>query len=123
MQQILAYETDLLEFDDLFDGNPAVDAKVEALKDGARAELANARQVWAAQSDAIDYMKAPSGRKQRRTPWPDRGGRNRGCGASTSGSRASPRHLMTGDGGIMVVDPAVEAEQIDRLNAMAGRAG
>ena len=41
MQQILAYETDLLEFDDLFDGNPAVDAKVEMLKDGARHELAN----------------------------------------------------------------------------------
>ncbi len=31
MQQILAYETDLLEFDDLFDGNPAIDAKTEAL--------------------------------------------------------------------------------------------
>ena len=41
MQQIMAHETDLLEFDDLFDGNPAVDAKVELLKEGARAELAN----------------------------------------------------------------------------------
>ena len=40
MQQVLAYETDLLEYDDLFDGNPAVEAKVSALKDGARAELA-----------------------------------------------------------------------------------
>src|SRR6056300_833981 len=39
MQQIMAYETDLLEFDDLFDQNPAVDAKVEELKSGARAEL------------------------------------------------------------------------------------
>ena len=34
MQQILAYETDLLEYDDLFDGNPAIDRKVEALKAG-----------------------------------------------------------------------------------------
>ena len=33
MQQIMAYETDLLEYGDLFDGNPAVDAKVDALKD------------------------------------------------------------------------------------------
>ena len=40
MQQIMAYETDLLEYGDLFDGNPVVEAKVEALKDGARAELA-----------------------------------------------------------------------------------
>ena len=36
MQQIMAFETDLLEYDDLFDGNPAVDAKVEALKAGTR---------------------------------------------------------------------------------------
>jgi (2R)-ethylmalonyl-CoA mutase len=44
MQQILAYETDLLEFDDLFDGNPAVDAKVEELKAGARARAGQPRQ-------------------------------------------------------------------------------
>jgi (2R)-ethylmalonyl-CoA mutase len=49
MQQILAYETDLLEYGDLFDGNPAVDAKVEELKAGARAELANL-DAWAARS-------------------------------------------------------------------------
>ena len=48
MQQILAYETDLLEFDDLFDQNPAVDAKVENLKDGARAELANLESMGGA---------------------------------------------------------------------------
>ena len=39
MQQIMAYETDLLEYGDLFDGNPVVAARVEELKDGARAEL------------------------------------------------------------------------------------
>jgi len=41
MQQILAYETDLLEFDDLFDGNPAIDRKVNALKEGARGTCPN----------------------------------------------------------------------------------
>jgi ethylmalonyl-CoA mutase len=56
MQQILAYETDLLEYDDLFDGNPVVDAKVEELKEGARRNLPTSRP-WAAPS-AIDYMKA-----------------------------------------------------------------
>jgi (2R)-ethylmalonyl-CoA mutase len=40
MQQIMAFETDLLEYEDLFDENPAVERKVAALKDGARAELA-----------------------------------------------------------------------------------
>src|SRR4029077_7513244 len=40
MQQIVAFETDLLEFEDLFDGSKVIEAKVAALKDGARAELA-----------------------------------------------------------------------------------
>ncbi len=40
LQQILAYETDLLEYGDLFAGSPVVAAKVAALCDGARAELA-----------------------------------------------------------------------------------
>ena len=39
MQQILAYETDLLEYDDLFDGSPAIAAKVAELKDTAKEEL------------------------------------------------------------------------------------
>src|SRR5262249_44861514 len=39
-QQILAYETDLLEYADLFDGSPVVAAKVEELKQGVREELA-----------------------------------------------------------------------------------
>jgi (2R)-ethylmalonyl-CoA mutase len=39
MQQIVAYETDLLEFEDIFDGSAVIEAKVKALKDEARAEL------------------------------------------------------------------------------------
>ena len=57
MQQILAFETDLLEFDDLFDGNPAVDRKVAELKDGALAELAQIDAMGGAVG-AIDHMKA-----------------------------------------------------------------
>jgi len=56
MQQVLAYETDLLEYDDLFDGNPAVERKVEALKEGARAELARIDEMGGAMA-SIDYMK------------------------------------------------------------------
>ncbi|MDC0431703.1 methylmalonyl-CoA mutase family protein, partial [Paracoccaceae bacterium] len=57
MQQIMAYETDLLEYDDLFDGNPAVDRKVAELKESARHELANLDAMGGAIS-AIEYMKA-----------------------------------------------------------------
>src|SRR5262249_57175885 len=38
MQQILAYETDLLEYGDIFDGSPAIAAKVEGLKREAKEE-------------------------------------------------------------------------------------
>ena len=57
MQQILAYETDLLEYGDLFDGNPAIDAKVEALKEGAREELKVLDGMGGA-IGSIDYMKS-----------------------------------------------------------------
>jgi (2R)-ethylmalonyl-CoA mutase len=40
MQQILAFETDLLDYDDIFDGSKVIEAKVEELKEAARAELA-----------------------------------------------------------------------------------
>ena len=56
MQQIMAYETDLLEYGDLFDGTPVIDAKVEALKADARAELARIDAMGGAIA-AIDYMK------------------------------------------------------------------
>ena len=114
MQQIMAYETDLLEFDDLFDGNPAVDAKVEALKEGARLELANLDSMGGA-IEAIDYMKARLVDSNA-----DRLGRIEAGETVVVGvnkwqqGEISP--LMTGDGGIMVVDPAVEAEQIGRLD-------
>ena len=39
LQQILAYETDLLEYPDLFDGSPVIEAKTRAIADGAQAEI------------------------------------------------------------------------------------
>ncbi|WP_439141941.1 methylmalonyl-CoA mutase family protein [Planktotalea sp.] len=113
MQQILAYETDLLEFDDLFDQNPAVDRKVEELKSGARAELANLGSMGGA-IDAIDYMK--SRLVDSNADRLNKIERNEtivvGVNKWQQGEQ-SP--LQTEDGGIMVVDPAVEDEQITRL--------
>src|SRR6056297_2343647 len=57
MQQILAYETDLLEYGDLFDGNPVIAAKVETLKESARAELARIDAMGGCVA-AIPTMKA-----------------------------------------------------------------
>ncbi|MEE3071821.1 MAG: protein meaA, partial [Pseudomonadota bacterium] len=115
MQQILAFETDLLEYEDLFDGNPAVDAKVEALKEGARQELAQLDSMGGAVS-SIEYMK---GRLVESNA--DRLNRIEKNETIVVGvnkfQHGEPSPLMGEDGGIMVVDPAVEQEQITRLNA------
>ena len=115
MQQIMAFETDLLEYEDLFDGNPSVDAKVEALKEGARHELSNLEGMGGA-IQSIEYMK--SRLVDSNADRLNKIERNEtivvGVNKFTNGEE-SP--LTTGDGGIMVVDPAVEADQIERLNA------
>ena len=114
MQQIMAFETDLLEFDDLFDGNPAVDAKVETLKTGARAELANLDAMGGA-IDAIDYMKSALVHSNADRINRIEAGETVVVGVNKyTSTEASP--LMTADGGIMVVDPATEQDQIKRLN-------
>lgn len=113
MQQILALETDLLEYDDLFEGNPAVDAKVEALKAGARKELARIDDMGGA-VEAIDYMK--SALVQSNTARLGRIERAETIVAGVNKYEAGePSPLVDEQGGIMVVDPAVEQEQIDRL--------
>ncbi|HBS48850.1 MAG TPA: protein meaA [Rhodobacteraceae bacterium] len=115
MQQILAYETDLLEYEDLFDGNPAVDARVEALKEGARAELANLDSMGGAIS-AIDYMKGRLVESNADRVSRIESGETVVVGVNKFTS-TEPSPLMGEDGGIMVVDAGVEQDQIDRLNA------
>jgi (2R)-ethylmalonyl-CoA mutase len=114
MQQILAYETDLLEYGDLFDGNSVIDAKVEELKAGARAELNNLEGMGGAVA-SIEYMK--SRLVDSNAERLNRIERNEttvvGVNRWTEGE---PSPLQTEDGGIMVVDPAAEQEQVDRLN-------
>ena len=115
MQQILALETDLLEYPDLFDGNPAVDAKVEALKDGARAELANLDAMGGAVA-SIEYMKSRLVESNADRLNRIERGETVVVGVNKY-EQGEPSPLVDEEGGIMVVDPAVEQEQIDRLNA------
>ena len=113
MQQIMAFETDLLEYDDLFDGNPAVDAKVEALKAGTRQELAGLDGMGGA-IKAIDYMKAQLVTSNAERLSRIEAGETVVVGVNKY-TQTEPSPLMSADGGIMTVDPATEAEQINRL--------
>ena len=115
MQQILAYETDLLEHGDIFDGSREIEAKVEALKSQARAELAVIDRMGGAVK-AIDYMKRRLVESNgARLAGIERGERTViGVNAFTE---SEPSPLSTGAAAIEVVDPAVEAEQVERLKA------
>jgi len=113
MQQILAFETDLLEYDDLFDGNPAVDRKVEALKTGAREELAQIDAMGGAVA-AIEYMKGRLVDANAARLGRIEAGETTVIGVNKY-TEGADSPLTGGDGSIMVVDPASEADQINRL--------
>ena len=115
MQQILAYETDLLEYDDLFDGNPAVDRKVEALKSGAREELARIDAMGGAVA-AIEYMKGRLVESNSARIARIETGETTVVGVNRW-QDAAPSPLTAGDGSVMASDPAAEADQIARLTA------
>ncbi|MFV0490656.1 MAG: methylmalonyl-CoA mutase family protein [Pseudorhodobacter sp.] len=113
MQQILAYETDLLEYDDLFDENPAVDRKVEALKTGAREELCQIDAMGGAVA-AIEYMKGRLVEANAERIGHIETGDTVVVGVNRW-TEAAPSPLTAGDGAIMVADEQAEADQIARL--------
>jgi len=115
LQQVLAYETDLLEYEDLFDGSHVVEAKVAELSKGALEQLALIDAMGGA-SSAIDYMKgelvASNARRVRSVETGDLTvvGVNR-----WTDTEASP--LSAGEGAIETVDPRLEADVVARLKA------
>ena len=114
MQQIMAFETDLLEYDDLFDENPAVERKVAALKDGALAELALIDSMGGA-VEAIDYMKSRLVESNAIRIGQIENGELTVVGVNAY-QTGEPSPLTAGEDAVMSVDPATEAEQIERLH-------
>lgn len=115
LQQVLAYETDLLEYEDLFAGSHVVEAKVGELSKGALDVLARIDAMGGAAS-AIDYMKgelvASNAQRVRAVE----------TGALTvvgvnrwTETEVSP--LSAGEGAIETVDPKLEADVVARLKA------
>jgi ethylmalonyl-CoA mutase len=115
LQQVLAYETDLLEYEDLFDGSHVVEAKVAELSKGALEQLAKIDAMGGAQN-AIDYMKTELvGSNAKRVRSVETGdltvvGVNR-----WTDTEVSP--LSAGEGSIETVDPRLEADVVARLKA------
>ena len=117
MQQILAFETDLLEYGDVFDGSKVIEAKVEELKDAARAELARIDALGGA-SAAVDtgaLKRALVESNARRIAAIEAGdkivvGVNRYA-------EGEPSPLMAGEGAFLSVPETVEMEAVHRIRA------
>ncbi len=116
IQQVLAYETDLLDYPDIFEGSKVMEGLVSELLEGARAEMAVVAEHGGA-VEAVAYMKAALVESNRdRIRRIEEGdlvmvGQNRFTETEDSPLTADA------EGGILVVDRAVEAGQIAELHA------
>jgi ethylmalonyl-CoA mutase len=114
IQQVLAHETDLLEYPDIFEGSKVMDGLVEELIEGARAEMAVVEEHGGAVA-AVPYMKARLVESHRERVARIEGGELKVIGQNSfTESEDSP--LTSGaDGGILTPDPEVERERVEAL--------
>jgi (2R)-ethylmalonyl-CoA mutase len=116
IQQILAYETDLLEYPDIFEGSRVMEGLVEELVAGARSEMAVVAERGGAVA-AVPYMKTRMVESHRERVRRIETGELPVVGQNVF-TEAEPSPLQEGeDGGILRVDPTVEAGAIDAVRA------
>jgi len=114
LQQILAYETDLLEYPDIFEGSKVMEGLVAELLAGAREEMQRVAELGGA-VEAVDYMKAALVESHRERWRRIEAGEQVVVGMNRFTS-TEPSPLTAGaDGGVLRVDPQVEAEQREAL--------
>ena len=112
IQQVLALETDLLEYDDIFAGSHVIEAKTKELADAARAELDEVLALGGA-FEAIDELKGRLVRSHTERIRKIESGQQKVIGVNVFAETAdSP---LTGGESILTVDPAVEAAAIAEL--------
>jgi (2R)-ethylmalonyl-CoA mutase len=118
LQQIVAFETDLLEFGDIFEGSVEIDRKVEELKAAAREELKLIEEMGGAVA-AVDtgYLKESLVNSNTNRVQSVIAGDLPVIGVNKFTESAPSPLTQEADGGIMTVDPAAEAEQIELLQA------
>jgi (2R)-ethylmalonyl-CoA mutase len=110
LQQILAYETDLLEYPDIFEGSIVMEGLVAELVQGAREEMGRVAELGGAVK-AVDYMKSALVESHRRRWGRIEDGQLTIVGMNRFQSTEPSPLTADADGGILVVDPKVEAEQ------------
>jgi len=114
IQQVMAYETDLLEYPDIFEGSVVMGGLVAELLDGARAEIAVVAEHGGA-VEAVPYMKGALVDSHRQRIHRIESGEQVVVGQNRFAETAVSPLTDDAEGGILVVDPAVEAEQIEAV--------
>ncbi len=114
IQQVLAYETDLLEYPDIFEGSKVMDGLVAELVEGARAEMAVVEEHGGA-VEAVGYMKAALVESHRERIQRIESGELTVVGQNRFTETEESPLTADAEGGILVVDPAVEAQQRDAV--------
>ncbi len=116
-QQILAYETDLLEFGDLFDGSPEIAERVKALKHEALAELAAIEKMGgAAKAVESGWLKERLVESNAARVAAIETGDMKVVGVN-AWTETAASGLTSGSEAVVTVDPAAERDQIARLSA------
>src|SRR5947209_6577431 len=114
MQQVLAYETDLLEYDDIFEGSKVIEARTDELMEAAQAELDDVLALGGA-FEAIDEIKGRIVRSETERTRRIETGELKVAGVNCfTGTAESP---LAGEEIILRVDPAVEAEMKEDVAA------
>jgi len=112
IQQVLAYETDILEYPDIFEGSKVMDGLVAELLEGARAEMAVVAEHGGA-VEAVPYMKGALVDSHRERIRRIESGELVVVGQNRFTTSEDSPLTADAEGGILVVDPALEAEQIE----------
>ena len=114
MQQVLAFESDLLEYDDIFDGSTVIEGRTKELCNEAWDELQDVLSLGGA-FNAVDELKGRLVRSMAARTRRIENGEQTVVGVNSYVESAeSP---LGGTDNIMIVDPAVEAEMIADVNA------
>ncbi len=116
IQQILAYETDLLDYPDVFEGSKVMEGLVSELMEGARTEMSAVAERGGA-VEAVPYMKTQLVESHRARIQRLETGSLKVVGQNVY-TEAEPSPLQDGeDGGILRVDRAVEASAVEAVRA------
>ena len=116
IQQVMAFETDMLEYPDIFEGSKVMEGLVEEFTEGAKAEMKVVADKGGAVA-AVPYMKASLVESHRERFARIENGEQKVIGLNSYTETAESPLTATADGGIMKPDPEVERERTEALEA------